>query len=104
MVTKPLVFQRQIKVRHKVCSLGKRRACWLDEGVKVNAVCDTSSSVDEGIHEGLELELLGVGNLESCQLVFSDLLAMDSDQRQSHISVTASSRLLPLLHSTRDFI
>ena len=67
-------------MEHNVCSLGRRRTCWLDEAVKVNVVCDTSSGIDEGVHEGLEVELLGVGNLESRQLVFSDILAMHSDQ------------------------
>ena len=91
-------------MRHKVCSLIRRRTCWLDEAVKVDAVCNTSGSIDEDLHEGLELELLGVGNLEIRQLIFFNLLAMDSYQGQSHISATASRRLLPLLHSTRDFI
>ena len=89
---------------HNVCSLGGRRTCWLNEAVKVNVVCDTSRGIDEGIHEGLEVELLGVGNLESRQLLFFDFLAMDPDQRQSHIGATTSRRLLPLSHSTRDFI
>ena len=81
---------------HNVCSLGRRMTCWLDEAVKVNAVCDISSSVDEGIHEGLEVELLGVGNLESRQLVFSDILAVDSDQRQSnHIQKKNQVRINP---------
>ena len=75
---------------HNVCSLGRRRTCWLDEAVKVDDVCDTSGGVKEGVHEGLEAELLSVGNLESRQLVFSNILAVDSDQRQSNISATAS--------------
>ena len=87
-----------------MCSLGRRRTCWLDEAVKVNVVCNTSSGVNEGVYEGLEVELLGVGNLESHQLVFSNILALDSYQQQSNIGATASRRLLPLLHSTRDFI
>ena len=65
---------------HNVCSLSGRRTCSLNKAVKVNVVCDTSSGVDEGVHEGLEVELLGVGNLECRQLVFSDILTVDSDQ------------------------
>ena len=93
----------QIKVRHKVCSLARRRACRLDEAVEVDTVYNTSGNIDKGLNEGLELKLLGVGNFESCQLIFPDLLAMDSDKGQSHISATTSRRLFPLLHSTRDF-
>ena len=77
-------------MRLKVCSLGRRRASWLDKLVQVDSISNTSGSVDEGLHEGLEFELLGVGNLESRQLVFFDLLAMDADQSQSHIGTTPS--------------
>ena len=89
---------------HNLCPLGGRRTCWLDEAVKINDVCDASSGIDEGVHEGLKAELLGVGYIESRQLVFSDILAMDSYQQQSHIGAAASRQLLPLLHSTRDFV
>ena len=53
------------------------RTCWLDEAIKINDVYDMSGGVDEGVHEGLEAELLSVGNLESRHLVFSNILAVD---------------------------
>ena len=89
---------------HNVGSLGRRRTCWIAKAVKVDDVCDASGGVKEGAHEGLEAELLSVGNLERRQLVFSDILVVDSDQRQSNIGATMSRQLLPLLHSTRDLV
>ena len=77
-------------MEHNVCSLGERRARWIAKAVKADVVCDASGSVKEGVHKGLESELLGVGNLEGRQLVFSDVLAMHSDQRQRDISTTPS--------------
>ena len=90
MVTKSLGILRQIKVRLKVCSLGRRRASWLDKLVQVDSISNTSGSVDEGLHEGLEVISLGVGNLEGHELSFMDFLAMDADQSQSHIGTTPS--------------
>ena len=75
---------------HNVCSLGRRRTRWLDEAVEIDVVCDAHAGVKEGVHDGLEVELLCVGNLEGRQLVFSDVLAMHSDQRQRDISTTPS--------------
>ena len=65
---------------HNVCSLGRGRTCWLKEAVEVDVVCDAHGGVKEGEHEGLEVELLCVGNLEGRQLVFSNVLAVHSDQ------------------------
>ena len=55
-------------MRLKVCSLGRRRASWLDELVQVDSISNTSSSVNECLHEGLEVKLLGIGDLESHEL------------------------------------
>ena len=62
-------------------SLGGRRAGWITEAIKVDAVSNTSGCLKEGVHEGLKLKLLGVGNLERRQLLSFDFLAMDPDQR-----------------------
>ena len=67
-------------MEHNVCSLDRRRTCWLDEAVKVDAVCNMSGGVKEGVHERLEGVLLGVRNLEFHQLVFSDILVVHSNQ------------------------
>ena len=56
------------------------RTCWLEETVKVDGICNSSCGIDEGLHEGLELKLLGVGNLKSHQLLFFDFLAMNADE------------------------
>ena len=61
-------------------SLGGRRAGWIAEAVKVDAVGNTSSCLKEGVHEGLEGVLLSIRYLESNQLVFLSLLAVHSDQ------------------------
>ena len=91
-------------MRHKVCSLRRRRASRLDELVQINSISNPSGSSNEGLHERLEVVLLGIGNLDRCQLLFSHFLAVDTNQGQSHISAAPSRRLLPLLHSVRDFI
>ena len=67
-------------MRLKVCSLCRRRANWLDELVQVDFISNTSGSINEGLHEGLEIKLLCIGDLESHGLFFSNLLAMDADQ------------------------
>ena len=61
-------------------SLGGRRAGRIAEAVKVNDVRNTSGSLKEGVHEGLEGVLLSIHNLEGRQLVFSGILAVHSDQ------------------------
>ena len=68
-------------MRLKVCSLGRRRASWLDELVQVDSISNTGGSVDEALHEGLEVKFLGIDNLESHELFFFNFLAMDADQR-----------------------
>ena len=62
------------------CSLVERRTCWIIETDKVDVVCDASGGDKESVHEGLEIVLFGVRNLESRQLVFYDILAVHSDQ------------------------
>ena len=62
------------------CSFVKRRTCWIAETAKVNAVYDASGGIKESVHEGLETVFFGVHNLEGRQLVFSDILAVHSDQ------------------------
>src|SRR3954467_13659255 len=47
--------------------------------------------------------LPGIGNLEGGQLLFSRLLAVDTNQRQSNIGTTPGRRLFPLMHSTWHF-
>ena len=61
-------------------SLGRRRAGWIAEAVKVNVVCNTIGSLKEGVHEGPESMLLSIHNLEGRQLVFSGVLAVHSNQ------------------------
>ena len=61
-------------------SLGGRRAGWIAEAVKVNAISNTSGCLKEGVHEGLEGVLLSIHNLEGRQLVFFGLLAVHSNQ------------------------
>ena len=61
-------------------SLGGRRAGWIAEAVKVDAVGNTSGCLKEGVHEGLEGVLLGIHNIEGRQLVLSSLLAVHSNQ------------------------
>ena len=51
-----------------------------DEGVQVDAISNPSGSLDESLHEVLELELLLVRHLESLQFFFFDVLAMDPDE------------------------
>ena len=82
-------------------SLIGRRTGWVAETVKVYAVCDASGSVKESVHKGLESVPFCVSNLELRQLVFFDILAVHSDQRQGDISTAASRRLFPFLHSVR---
>ena len=88
----------------KVCSLRRRRTGRLDELVQVNAVGDPSGSNDEGLHERLEVMLFGVSDLDRRQLVFTNLLAMDSHQGQRHVSTTPGGGFLPFLHSIRDLV
>src|SRR3954465_1012 len=59
---------------------------------------------NEGLHEVLEIMLPGIGNLEGGQLLFSRLLAVDTNQRQSNIATTPGRRLFPLMHSTWHFV
>ena len=61
-------------------SLVRRRAGWITEAVKINVVYNTSGSLKEGVHEGLEGVLLSIHNLEGRQLVFSGILAVQLDQ------------------------
>ena len=61
-------------------SLGGRRAGWIAEAVKVDAVGNTSGCLKEGVHEGLEGVLLSIHNLEGHQLVFSGVFAVHLDQ------------------------
>ena len=61
-------------------SLGGRRAGWVTEAVKVNAIHNVSGSLEEGVHEGLESVLLSIHNLEGRQLVFSGVFVVHSDQ------------------------
>ena len=61
-------------------SLIRRRAGWVTEAVKIDAVRNTSRSLKEGVHEGLEGVLLSIHNLEGRQLVFSSIFAVHSDQ------------------------
>ena len=78
----------------RVCSLRGRRAGRLDELIQVDAVDYPSGCSDESLHKGSEVMLLGVGDLDCCQLVLSHLLAVDTNQGQSHISAAPSRRLL----------
>ena len=71
-------------------SLIGRRTGWVAETVKVYAVYDASGSVKESVHKGLESVPFCVSNLELRQLVFFDILAVHSDQRQGDISTAAS--------------
>mgnify|MGYP005837148279 CR=1 FL=1 len=77
-------------MRLKVCALGRRRASWLDELVLVDSISNMSGSFNEGLHERLEVKLPGIGDLESCQLLFFNFLAMNAGQRQSHVSAAPS--------------
>ena len=56
----------QILSEHKVFSLRRRRAGRLDELVQVDSVSNASGGGNEGLHEGLEVKLLGIGHLERC--------------------------------------
>ena len=81
MVTRSLGIPRLIKVKHNVFrSLVRRRTGRIAETVKVYAICDASGGVKESIHEGLKSVPFGVSNLELRQLVFSDILAVHSNQ------------------------
>ena len=81
MITRSLGILRQISVGHNVFqSLVRRRAGWITETIKINVVCNASGSFKESVYEGLESVLLGVHNLEVRQHVFSDVLAVHSDQ------------------------
>ena len=71
-------------------SLVRRRAGWITETVKINAIYNASGSFKESDHEGLESVLHGVHNLEGRQLVFSGVLAVHSNQRQGDVSATVS--------------
>ena len=88
----------------RVCSLRGRRAGRLDELIQVDAVGYPSGCSDESLHKSSEVMLLGVGDLDCYQFVLSHLPKVNTNQRQSHVSATPSSRLLPLLHSVGDFI
>ena len=48
--------------------------------------------------------LFGVSDFDRSQLVFTSLLAMDSHQRQHHVSTTPGGGFLPFLHSVRDLV
>ena len=61
-------------------SLGGRRAGWIAEAVKVNAVSNMSGCLKEGVHEGLEGVLLSIHNLEIRQLVFPGVLVVHPNQ------------------------
>ena len=65
---------------------------------------DPSSSSEESFHEGLEVMLFGVSDLDRSQLVFTSLLATDSHQGQHHVSTTPGGGFLPFLHSVRDLV
>ena len=69
----------------KVCSLRRRRAGRLDEFVQVDPVRNPSGSNNEGLHERLEVVLLGIGHFDGRQLVLSRILAMNTDQGQSNV-------------------
>ena len=71
-------------------SLDWRSTHWITEIVNIDTICDASGSIKEGVHERLEREIFCVGNLEGRQLVFFDVLAVHSDQRQSNVSTTVS--------------
>ena len=60
----------------------RRRTGWVAETVKIYVVCNASGGVKEGVHEILKRAPLRVSNLELRQLVFFDILAVHSDQRQ----------------------
>ena len=61
-------------------SLGGRRAGWIAEAVKDDAICNASGSLNEGVHEGMEGVLFSIRNLESRQLVLSGVFVVYSDQ------------------------
>ena len=61
-------------------SLGGRRASWIAEAVKVDAVDNMSGCLKEGVHEGLEGVLLSIHYLEGRQLVLFSLLVVHSNQ------------------------
>ena len=76
----------------------------VDELVQVDAVGDPSGYSNKSLHKRSKVMPLGVGDLHCCQLILSHLLAVDTNQRQSHISTTPGRRFLPLLHSIKDLV
>ena len=79
---KSLGIPRQIQIiKHRSFLPLVRRAGRRNKLVQVDSICDPSGSGDEGLHEGSEAMLLGIVHLESCQLVFSRILAVDADKR-----------------------
>jgi len=103
-VTKPHDIRGKFKVRHRIFLLLKWRTGGRDELVQVDSVSNPSGSSNEGLHERLEVMLLGIGHPDGRQLVLSHILAVNTYQGQSNISTTPGGRLLPLLHSTWNFI
>ena len=61
-------------------SLDGRRARRIAEVVKIDAVGNAGSCLEEGVHEVLERVLLSIRYLEGRQLLFFSLLAVHANQ------------------------
>ena len=51
-----------------------------DKLVQVDSISNPSGSSNEGLHERLEVMLLGIGHFDGRQLVLSRVLAVNTDQ------------------------
>ena len=61
-------------------SIDGRRARRITKVVKIDAVGDAGSCLEEGVHEVLEGVLLSICYLEGRQLLFFSLLAVHANQ------------------------
>ena len=74
-------FRGKFKTKHRSFLLLGWRTGRRDELVQVDSVSNPSGSSNEGLHERLEVMLLGIGHLEGRQLFLSRILAVNTDQR-----------------------
>ena len=92
-------FRGKFKAKHRSFLLLRWRTGGRDKLAQVNSVSNPIGSSNEGLHERLEVMLLGIGHLDGRQLVLSRIFAVNTYQGQSNISTTPGGRLLPFLHS-----
>ena len=97
-------FRGKFKAKNRSFLLLGWRTGRRDKLIQVDSISNPSGNNNEGLHERLEVMLLGIGHSDGRQLVLSSILAVNTYQGQSNISTTPGRRLLPSLHSTRDFV